>query len=69
MPTDPLRTARVVGGTALGVALVGAGAVMLVTPGPGLLAIAAGTAVLSRYHPAAARFRDRWAGRLRPRGG
>lgn len=67
MPTDPMRTARVVAGTALGVLLVGAGAVMLVTPGPGLLAIAAGTAVLSRHHSAVARFRDRWAHRLRDR--
>ena len=65
MPTDPLRTARVVAGTTVGVALVGAGLVMLVTPGPGLLAIAAGTAVLSRHHTGVARFRARWADRLR----
>ncbi|MGA0829982.1 MAG: PGPGW domain-containing protein [Nitriliruptoraceae bacterium] len=65
MATDPLRTVRVAAGTALGVVLIGAGAVMLVTPGPGLLAIAAGTAVLSRHHAAVARLRGRWADRLR----
>lgn len=68
MPTDPLRTARVVAGTTVGVALVGAGLVMLVTPGPGLLAIAAGTAVLSRHHAAVARLRGRWTDRLRGTG-
>lgn len=65
MPTDPLRTARVVAGTTVGAALVVAGAVMLVTPGPGLIAIAAGTAILSRHSAGVARFRARWADRLR----
>jgi hypothetical protein len=65
MPTDPLRTARVVAGTTVGVALVGAGLIMLVTPGPGLLAIAAGTAVLSRHHAGVARLRSRRSERLR----
>ena len=65
MPTDPLRTARPVAGTTVGSILVVAGVVMLVTPGPGLIAIAAGTAVLSRHHAGVARFRARWADRLR----
>lgn len=68
MATDPLRTARVVAGTTVGVALVGAGLIMLVTPGPGLLAIAAGTAVLSRHHAGVARLRGRWGDRLRGTG-
>lgn len=65
MAKDPLRTARVVAGTAFGSILVGAGLVMLITPGPGLLAIAAGSAVLARHHPGVARLRTRWAARLR----
>lgn len=69
MATDPLRTARVVVGTGVGVLLLGAGAVMLLTPGPGILAIAAGTAVLARHHPGVARLRTRWADRLRSAGG
>lgn len=50
------RATRVVVVSIIGTTLVGAGTVMLVTPGPGLLVIAAGLAVLSREF--------RWAHRL-----
>lgn len=48
---------RMVADTIVGYALVAAGLVMLVTPGPGVLAIVAGLAVLARHY--------RWAERLR----
>jgi hypothetical protein len=50
----------------LGWAFVVVGLVMLVTPGPGLLALAAGTALLSRHHHWVARLRSRTLERLRP---
>ena len=55
-----------------GVALVGgavviAGVAMLVLPGPGLLAIAAGLALLAVEFQAARDLRDRFAGWLRAR--
>ena len=51
----PLRRhARLVADTCVGYALLVAGAVMLLTPGPGLVAIVAGLAVLGRHY--------RWAG-------
>jgi drug/metabolite transporter (DMT)-like permease len=51
--------------TVLGSVLVVAGLVMLVTPGPGILAIAAGVALLSRHHHWARRLRDRVSARWR----
>ncbi len=65
MPRDPLRTARVVAGTTAGTLLVTAGLVMLLTPGPGIIAIAAGTALLARHHEGVARLRTRWVDRIR----
>lgn len=65
MPQPLARTLGAVLGTGVGVALVMAGLVMLITPGPGLVTIAAGTAVLSRHHTAVARLRSRVAARLR----
>lgn len=41
-----------------------AGAVMLVTPGPGILTIAAGLSILSKDVPAAARMKDRVGARV-----
>lgn len=52
-----LRSTRLVADTVLGYVLVGLGLVMLVTPGPGIVAIIAGLAVLGRHY--------RWAHRLR----
>jgi hypothetical protein len=51
--------------TVLGGVLVAAGIVMLVTPGPGILTIAAGVALLARHHDWARRLRDRAVARLR----
>jgi hypothetical protein len=67
MPEQLRRTAGAVLGTLVGSTLILAGLVMLVTPGPGLLAIAAGTAILSRHHAAVERLRGRVAERLRAR--
>ena len=50
------RASRIVGVSVLGTLLLVAGAVMLVTPGPGLLLVAAGLAILAREF--------RWARRL-----
>jgi len=50
----------------LGWAFVVLGLIMVVTPGPGLLALAAGTALLSRHHHWVARLRTRMLHRLRP---
>jgi len=55
-----------------GVAVVGgilviAGIAMLVLPGPGILAIAAGLALLALEFEAARDLRDRFVGRLRAR--
>jgi uncharacterized protein (TIGR02611 family) len=58
------RVSKVVLVTALGALLVAAGIVMLVTPGPGLLAIAAGLAVLAREYRWARRLLDRAKARL-----
>ena len=44
--------------------LLAAGIVMLVTPGPGLLTIAAGLAVLGRHYRWARRLRERVLSRL-----
>lgn len=53
------RATRVVGTTVVGGVLVGLGLVMLVTPGPGLVAIAAGLAVLAREFAWARRLLER----------
>ena len=45
--------------TLVGVALIAAGAVLLVLPGPGLLVMALGLAVLATEYPAAQRLLDR----------
>lgn len=52
-----LRSTRLVADTVLGYVLLGVGIVMLITPGPGIVAIIAGLAVLGRHY--------RWAHRLR----
>lgn len=51
--------------TVLGGALLLAGIVMLVTPGPGILTIAAGVALLARHHGWARSMRDRAVARWR----
>lgn len=51
------RSTRLVADTVLGYVLLGLGLVMLVTPGPGIVAMIAGLAVLGRHY--------RWAHRLR----
>jgi UPF0716 family protein affecting phage T7 exclusion len=53
------RAAGAVATSILGAILVAAGIVMLVTPGPGLLSIAAGLALLARTFPWARRLLDR----------
>jgi len=57
MVSDLARGTRVVLATAFGSVLIAAGLVMLLTPGPGVLSLAAGTAILSRHHHWAARAR------------
>ena len=49
------RGTRVVADTLLGYVILAAGIVMFVTPGPGLLAVIAGLALLARHY----RFADR----------
>lgn len=51
--------------TAVGATLVLAGVVMLVTPGPGIVAILAGLAVLASEYGWAARLRDRMVARIK----
>lgn len=58
------RAGRLVATTVLGAVLLAAGLVMLVTPGPGLVAIAAGLAVLAREFAWARRLLDRVRRRL-----
>lgn len=53
------RATRVVAITVVGTVLVVAGLVMLLTPGPGLVAIAAGLAVLAREFTWARRLLER----------
>jgi uncharacterized protein (TIGR02611 family) len=48
--------------TLVGVALIAAGIVLLVLPGPGLLLMALGLAVLATEYPAAQRLLDRLKG-------
>jgi uncharacterized protein (TIGR02611 family) len=50
--------------TLLGVVLMAVGVVLLVLPGPGLLVMAAGLAVLASEYPAAQRLLDRIKTRL-----
>jgi uncharacterized protein (TIGR02611 family) len=50
--------------TLLGVGLIAVGVVLLVLPGPGLLIMAAGLAVLASEYPAAQRLLDRIKSRL-----
>jgi len=50
--------------TVLGAVLLAAGIVMLVTPGPGILTIAAAIALLSRHHGWARTVRRRASGRF-----
>lgn len=52
-----LHGTRLLIATIIGWSLVALGLVMLVTPGPGLLALAAGTAVLARHFDSVARLR------------
>ncbi|HUK36625.1 MAG TPA: PGPGW domain-containing protein [Vicinamibacterales bacterium] len=56
-----MRTLRITGGFALLVL----GVVMVVTPGPGWVAIAAGVSLLAKEYDWARRWRDRLQGRLR----
>lgn len=57
MLRNVLHGTRLVIATVLGWSLVALGLVLLVTPGPGLLALAAGTAVLARHYDSVARLR------------
>jgi hypothetical protein len=50
--------------TLTGVTLLAVGAALLVLPGPGLLVLAAGLAVLAAEYPAAQRLLDRLKARL-----
>jgi UPF0716 family protein affecting phage T7 exclusion len=59
------RGTRVVAETILGYLLLVAGAVMLVTPGPGIVTIVAGLAVLSRHFHWADRLKHAAVGRIR----
>lgn len=49
-----LHGTRLVIATIIGWSLIALGLVLLVTPGPGLLALAAGTAILARHYRTAA---------------
>jgi len=62
---SPARVARRVGVSVAGATLVGAGTAMLVLPGPGLLTIAAGMAVLGTEYPWARRKLDEVKNRVR----
>lgn len=59
--TGMRRIARIASGSTL----LLAGTIMLVTPGPGLLTMAAGLSVLAKDVPAAARLKDKLAARIR----
>lgn len=59
------RGGRVVIHSVVGGVLVAAGIVMLVTPGPGLLAIVVGLAVLAREYAWAHHLQGRLVGRIR----
>lgn len=59
------RSGKRVGITIVGLALIAAGAVMMVTPGPGLLALVAGLAVLATEYAWAERMLDRVKDRTR----
>lgn len=63
-----LHGSRMVADTVVGYLLVAAGLVMLVTPGPGLVAIVAGLAVLGRHYRWAAWLRSAVVGRIRDAG-
>ena len=64
-PARPLRrTLRRVAFTVAGGAVVAAGVVMLVVPGPGLVTIAVGLSVLGREHAWAARLEQRVRARV-----
>jgi hypothetical protein len=62
------RSGRVVADTAVGYVLLGAGIVMLVTPGPGIVAIVAGLAILARHWAWAERLKHAVVGRIRDAG-
>jgi hypothetical protein len=62
------RSGRVVADTAIGYVLLGAGIVMLVTPGPGIVAIVAGLAILARHWAWAERLKHAVIGRIRDAG-
>lgn len=59
------RAGRLVAVATLGIALIAVGAVMLVTPGPGLLVIVAGLAVLAMEFTWARRLREHLTQRVR----
>lgn len=63
-----LHGSRMVADTVVGYVLVTAGVVMLLTPGPGLVAIVAGLAVLGRHYRWAAWLRATALGRIRDAG-
>ncbi|MFB4318185.1 PGPGW domain-containing protein [Actinomadura sp. 21ATH] len=60
-----VRLARKIGVTIAGLALIVAGIVMLVIPGPGVVAILAGIGLLGTEFPAARRVSERLNGYLR----
>jgi hypothetical protein len=60
-----LRGSRVIAESAVGYALLAAGVVMLVTPGPGIVTVVAGLAVLARHWRWAERLKDRVLSRIR----
>ncbi|GAA1578625.1 hypothetical protein GCM10009678_71640 [Actinomadura kijaniata] len=62
---SPLRLARKVAVTVAGIALIIAGIVMMVLPGPGVVAILAGLGLLGTEYPAARRASDKLTGYLR----
>jgi uncharacterized protein (TIGR02611 family) len=59
------RGTRLVAETVIGYVLLAAGIVMLVTPGPGIVTIVAGLAVLSRHYRWAERLKRSALGRIR----
>jgi hypothetical protein len=64
MLRNVLLGTRLVIATVLGWSLIALGLVLLVTPGPGLLALAAGTAILARHYDSVARTRAALVARI-----
>ena len=64
-PNTPGRVARRIGVSVAGFSLLGVGGAMLVLPGPGIITIAAGMALLGTEYPWARRRLDNVKARVR----